>query len=451
MNSAPLRVCIDVSAAVHHRAGLGRYAHELVKGLVDIGRGAVTAPLGEETAPWREGAAPLGEITAPLGEETAPWGKDAAPLGEETAPWREGAAPLGEETSPWGKGTAPKGEETSPLQITTFYHQRGEAHLDPPLDRLPGRTTRLSVRPWRLSTALAYFMNFGMDRLFGQVDLFHATEHLLPRLRQIRSVFTLHDLIFQFDPDSHKPLNIAFLKTMMPRFLKAAGAIIAVSECTRRDAITFYGVPSSKIYVIYEGVDPRFAPVADPAELARVRAAYRLPDQFMLHLGTVEPRKNLPLMFEVAARTRTPIVIAGRLGWLTGPILAKVKELGVEDHVTFTGYVADDDLPAVISAASLLAMPSKYEGFGLPVLEAMACGTPVVASNTSSLPEVGGEAALYAAPDDVRSWIEIIEQVTEDAPLRAALREKGLRQAAKFRWETMARETLEVYRDVQGL
>src|SRR5512145_1530401 len=211
MLPASLKVCIDVSAAVHQRAGLGRYAQELVKGLVDIGRGAVAAPVGEET---------------------------------------------------------------SPLQLTAFYHQRGAAQLDPPLDRLPRITTRLSVRPWRLTTALAYFTGFGMDRMFSNIDLFHATEHLLPRLKKTRTVFTLHDLIFQFDPDSHKPLNIGFLKTMMPRFLKAANAIIAVSECSKRDAVNLYGIPADKIHVIYEGVDPKFTPIHDPDRLSYVRTKY---------------------------------------------------------------------------------------------------------------------------------------------------------------------------------
>ena len=370
----PLHVCIDVSAAVHRRAGLGRYAHELIKALVE-------------------------------------------PC--------EGCEPL--------------------ARLSIFYHQRGEAQLDPPIDRLPRLTTRLSVRPWRLTTALAYFTGFGMDRLFGSADVFHATEHLLPHLRHIRSVFTLHDLIFQFDPDSHKSLNIAFLKTMMPRFLKAADAIIAVSECSMRDAVRLYDVPADKIRVIYEGVDPKFAPVTDPARLAAVRTNYQLPNHFVLHLGTIEPRKNLPLLFEAIKALNQPLVVAGKLGWLTGPILAKVKELGVADHVTFTGFIDDNDLPALISAATVLAMPSKYEGFGLPVLEAMACGTPVVASNTSSLPEVGGDAALYAWPDDVRSWIERLRLAIDDEELRASLRERGLRQAAKFRWEDTARQTVEVY------
>ena len=140
--------------------------------------------------------------------------------------------------------------------------------------------------------------------------------------------------------------------------------------------------------------------------------------------------------------------IVGKAGWLTEPIFARLKELGVEDRVRFTGYIPDDDLPGLISAASALVMPSKYEGFGLPVLEAMACGTPVIASNASSLPEVGGDAVLYAPPDDVRTWVEAIHRVLEDEALRVSLREKGLRQAAKFRWDIAARQTAEVYSEV---
>jgi glycosyltransferase involved in cell wall biosynthesis len=238
----------------------------------------------------------------------------------------------------------------------------------------------------------------------------------------------------------------------MPRFLRAADAIIAVSECSKRDAVRLYGIPPDKIRVIYEGVDPHFAPVTNTAKLSAVRAKYNLPEHFIVHVGTIEPRKNLPLLFEVIAQARAHsdqhLVIAGKLGWLTEPILAKVTELGLENRVTFTGFVADEDLPALISAATLLAMPSKYEGFGLPVLEAMACGTPVIASNASSLPEVGGEAALYARPNDPASWAQLIDRVWTDAELRASLREKGFKQAAKFKWATMARETAEVYRAV---
>ena len=370
-----MRVCLDVSAAVHRRAGLGRYAHELIAALVDQGA----------------------------------------------------------------------------HEYTAFYHQRGAAHLVPPIDHLPHLTTALNVRPWRLRTALAHFAGLGMDTLFPNIDIFHATEHLLPRLKRVRSVFTLHDLIFQFDPGSHKPLNIAYLRTMMPRFLRAANAIITVSECSKRDAVRIYDMPPDKIRVIYEGVDPRFQPIAHRESLFAVRQKYGLPDRFILHLGTIEPRKNLPLLFEALSSSNSvqcSLFIVGKAGWLTEPIFARLKELGVEDRVRFTGYIPDDDLPGLISAASALVMPSKYEGFGLPVLEAMACGTPVIASNASSLPEVGGDAVLYAPPDDVRTWVEAIHRVLEDEALRVSLREKGLRQAAKFRWDIAARQTAEVYSEV---
>jgi glycosyltransferase involved in cell wall biosynthesis len=271
---------------------------------------------------------------------------------------------------------------------------------------------------------------------------------LLPRLRRVRSVFTLHDLIFQFDPGSHKPLNIAYLRTMMPRFLRRANAIITVSECSKRDAVRIYHVPPDKIRVIYEGVDPRFGPISNLQSLADLRRKYNLPDRFILHVGTIEPRKNLPLLFEALTapdlRDAT-LVVAGQTGWLTESIFAQLDALGVRDRVVFTGYVPDADLPTLLSAAAALVMPSKYEGFGLPVLEAMACGTPVIASNAASLPEVGGDAALYAPPDDPRAWVESIRRVLTDEMLRASLREKGLRQAARFRWDVAARETAEVY------
>jgi glycosyltransferase involved in cell wall biosynthesis len=374
-----MKICIDVSAAAHRRAGLGRYALELTRALVEQGEHDYLA----------------------------------------------------------------------------FYHQRGQAHLDPPIDSLPQLTTRLSVKPWRLAAMLAHWFGVPQDALFPGVDLFHATEHLLPRLRRIRSVFTLHDLIFRFDPGSHLPLNRIYLSTMMPRFLHAADAVIAVSECSQRDAVRLYGTPAEKIHVIPEGVDARFKPVSQQ-QVDRVRARYHLPEQFILSVGTIEPRKNLPILFEVLASRREqgfapwPLVIAGKPGWLYEPILACVTELGLQDLVRLTGFFPDDDLPALYNAAALLAMPSRYEGFGLPVLEAMACGTPVVCSNTSSLPEVAGEAALLASPDDARVWADAIACVMSDEALRSQLRQRGYTQAARFSWEQAARRTADLYRHVAG-
>ena len=372
-----MRICLDVSAAVHRRAGLGRYALELTRALVAQGE----------------------------------------------------------------------------HDYVVFYHQRGHAHLDPPMDALPQLTTRLSVKPWRFAAMLAHFFRAPQDALFPGVEVFHATEHLLPRLRRIRSVFTLHDLIFRFDPGSHLPLNRIYLNTMMPRFLRAAEAVIAVSECSQRDAVRLYGTPADKIHVIPEGVDARFKLVSQQ-QVDRVRAKYHLPGQFILSVGTIEPRKNLSILFEVLAFRREqglitwPLVVAGKPGWLYEPILARVTELGLQDLVQLTGFFPDDDLPALYNAATLLAMPSRYEGFGLPVLEAMACGTPVVCSNTSSLPEVAGEAALLASPDDARAWAEAIAGVMSDEALRSRLRRRGFNQATRFSWEQAARRTADLYRHI---
>jgi glycosyltransferase involved in cell wall biosynthesis len=302
---------------------------------------------------------------------------------------------------------------------------------------------------------LAHLFGVPQDALFPGVDLFHATEHLLPRLRRIRSVFTLHDLIFRFDPGSHLPLNRIYLNTMMPRFLHAAEAVITVSECSKRDAVRFYGTPAEKIRVIPEGVEARFRPIADP-QRDQVRHKHHLPDRFVLCVGTLEPRKNLPILFEAMASRRErglepwPLVIAGKAGWLYEPILRRIAELNLQNWIHLTGFFPDDDLPALYNAATLLAMPSRYEGFGLPVLEAMACGTPVVCSNTSSLPEVAGEAALLVPPDDVRAWMHAIARVWNDGPLRAQMRARGFAQAAHFTWERAARLTSDLYVHIAG-
>jgi glycosyltransferase involved in cell wall biosynthesis len=373
-----MRICLDLSPAVHQHAGLGRYAQELLLAL------AVTDGQNE---------------------------------------------------------------------YVVFYNNPAAARVDPTLERFPKITTPLSYKPWRLSAMLAHFTRIPQDPLFPGVDLFHATDHLLPYFRRIKSVFTLHDLIFLFHPETHKPLNRWFLTLMMPRFLRAADAVIAVSECTKRDAIRFYRIPEEKISVIYEGVNPRFRP-ADPETIAAVRARYNLPEHFILYVGTIEPRKNLTALLEafhhLLATHDLRLVIVGKKGWLYEGFFRRLRELGLGDRVIFTGYVPDEDLPAIYSAADLFVFPSLYEGFGLPVLEAMACGTPVICSNTSSLPEVAGDAAFLVDPTDVCSLAGAMEQALTDEHLRSELMAKGLERARWFTWEKAAAKTLEVYRGVLG-
>ncbi len=335
-----------------------------------------------------------------------------------------------------------------------FHNQLAfNERVDAPLDPLPRTVIPLTAKPWRMSVLLADFLRVPMDRWIPGIDVFHGTDHLLPPLRRARTVFTLHDLIFKFFPEYHLPLNRAFLGLMLPRFLRRADAIIAVSECTKRDAIRLYHLPPEKITVIYEGVDPALRPVEDKNLIEQARARYAHDQPFVLYLGTIEPRKNLIALIDAVRALRARglphrLLIAGRKGWLYQATFDHVTRTGMSEAVVFLDYVPDAELPALFAACDAFVFPSLYEGFGLPPLEAMACGAPVVCSNTSSLPEVVGEAAVLFDPRDVGEIAGAIERVVSDVALRDELRAKGIAQAAKFSWERAARETLAVYERV---
>lgn len=343
----------------------------------------------------------------------------------------------------------------SDVEVTPFYTDRLGRKPAPPLDALPASALRWSNKPWRLSAFLSACGRVPMDSLVGQGDIFHATDHVLPHLARARSVFTLHDLSFITRPETHLGSNRWFLRLAVPMFLRRSNAVICVSEHTRADAIRHYRLDESKIHVIPEGVNSRFQPMEDPSVRLAVRAKYGLPEEFILFVGTIEPRKNLVALLgayrELRAEGRPEkLVVVGRKGWLHGPTFSRLRELGLEGEVLFLGYVADDDLPAIYSAASVFVFPSLYEGFGLPPLEAMACGTPVVCSNASSLPEVCGDAAILVPPTDVLAMTAALRRVLDDPELRLQLRSRGLRQAARFSWEEVAARTISVYREVIG-
>ncbi|MBI4789825.1 MAG: glycosyltransferase family 4 protein [Chloroflexi bacterium] len=336
-------------------------------------------------------------------------------------------------------------------EYVAFAHGRFTADaLSPELRALPRANVPLDARPWRMGVWLAHALGVSLDRALPRVDVFHATEHLLPPLKKAKTVFTLHDLIFRLFPEYHLPLNHWFLTNTMPHFLRRAGAIIAVSECTKRDAITNYQLPPDKITVIYEGVNPALKPITDPGCIAEARARYAKNLRFVLFLGTIEPRKNIPALLDALQVLRGRglphrLLIAGRKGWLYHGVFEHVRRTGMETEVDFLDHVPDEDLPALFAACDAFVFPSLYEGFGLPPLEAMACGAPVICSNTSSLPEVVGDAALLVNPRDVGEIAGAIERVVRDTALKNELRVKGLAQAAKFSWERAARETLSVY------
>lgn len=334
-----------------------------------------------------------------------------------------------------------------------FNSSRGDLNPASPLDRLPTQRVPLDAKPWRMSVLLMQIFNAGMDRWLPRCNIFHATDHLLPRLKSAQTVFTLHDVIFKFFPEYHLPLNRWFLTNAMPYFLRRADAIIAVSECTKRDAIRFYDIAPEKITVIYEGVNPSLRRVDDPNRLAEIRACYAKNQPYLLFVSTIEPRKNISALVDALKILRARglaqrLLIVGRKGWLYQPTFDHVSQTGMSDVVDFLDFIPDTDLSALLSACDAFVFPSLYEGFGLPPLEAMACGAPVICSNTSSLPEVVGDAALLVNPRDVGEIANAIERVITDSALRDELRAKGITQAAKFSWERAARETLAVYQRV---
>jgi glycosyltransferase involved in cell wall biosynthesis len=287
------------------------------------------------------------------------------------------------------------------------------------------------------------------NRLIPRAELFHATEHLLPPFRDVPTVLTVHDMIFKLFPEHQKRLNYWYLNATMPLYCRRADAIISVSECSKRDLVAHYGVDPGKVTVIYEAAAPEFRP-ASPTEVEEIRRRYSLPGQFLIHVGTLEPRKNLTRLVEALQLLRNqglivPLWVVGGKGWLYDEFFQRLEGLDVRDAVHLTGYVPAADLPLLYSAATVAAVPSVYEGFGLPVLEAMACGTPVVASDTSSLPEMGGDAARYFDPYDVEAMAEALRLVWTETDLRAEMRRRGLVQASQFSWVRAAEETIRVY------
>lgn len=333
---------------------------------------------------------------------------------------------------------------------TLFYNRTARAQTYPEWQGIPQRSIRLGYKPWRMAVWLGQAAHLSFKRLTPDVTLFHATEHLLLPLRGIPTVLTVHDLIYRLFPQHHKRLNYWYLNAAMPLFVRRADAIIVVSQATKNDLMRYYGTPDHKVTVVHEAAAPHFRVVPD-AEVARVRAKYHLPDRFLLAVGTIEPRKNLSRLAESLAALRREdshlhLVVVGARGWLYDDFFNRVKELDLQDVVHLPGYVPDEDLPAVFRAAAVYVMASLYEGAGLPVLEAMACGAPVVSSRESSMPELGADVPRYFNPHDVNNMTEVIGMVLANPRMRAEMATAGPERAARFSWERAAHETLSVYR-----
>ncbi len=286
------------------------------------------------------------------------------------------------------------------------------------------------------------------------IDVFHSTYYPIPPMVDTKTVLTVHDVRLMRFPETYSRARYWFLKLAVPYSVKRADKIIADSDFTKEELVKLLGVPREKIAVVHPGANPRFKPIRDQTSLKRVKAKLSLPDRFVLFVGHLEPRKNLARLVEafsiLKSKTKLPhkLVILGRESWGYEPVFEAAERHNECSDIVFTGYVDEDDLPLVYNLADALAFPSLYEGFGLPLLEAMACGVPVVTSKVSSLPEVAGKAAILVDPYNVEEIADGLAAVLEDEALRQALINKGLDRAKKFRWEEAAAQIIHAYEEV---
>ena len=320
---------------------------------------------------------------------------------------------------------------------------------------LPLHTTPLSernmVRLWhRLDSPLPPVEWF----TGGPLDLFHATDFVLPPSHARRKLLTIHDLAFRFFPDAAMPSLHHYLNVVVPRSVRRADHIIADSHHTAHDLQSEWNVAPERVSVVQGGVDhDRFRPVRDPDRIAAARSRHGVGDgPFILAVSRLEPRKNFVRLIQAfhAARQTAHLphrlIIGGSKGWLYDAIFAEVQKLGLTESVHFPGFIAEDDLPVLYSAADLVAYPSLYEGFGLPIIEALACGTPVLTGDNSCLPEAGGPGAYYVNSSDVDAIAEGLVRLTTDSSLRASLAAAGLTHAAQFTWARRADQLATAYR-----
>ncbi|MEA3338108.1 MAG: glycosyltransferase family 1 protein [Chloroflexota bacterium] len=284
-------------------------------------------------------------------------------------------------------------------------------------------------------------------------DVLFVPSHVLPLIHPRPSVVTVHDLGYHYFPEAHRARDRWYLDLGTRFNARSADRVIADSRATRADLLGLFDLDAEKVPVVYLGRDQNLKPETNSERLQDVKGRLGLRDPYVLTVGTLQPRKNLARLVDAFSRVQARVdaaqlVLAGRVGWLSDPIFEQVKRFGLEDHVLFPGYVEDSDLAALLSGAAAFAFPSLYEGFGFPVLEAQACGTPVLASNTSSLPEVAGDGALFVDPLDVEAIADGLYRLLSDQALRNRLRAEGFANIQRFSWQRCARETLAVLEKV---
>ena len=319
--------------------------------------------------------------------------------------------------------------------------------------RLPNVTPRPLPISERLLTILWQRLRLPVpvERIVGAVDLVHGTDFVLPPTHA-RTLLSIHDFAYLIHPETASRELRRYLQTVVPRNVRRADHIHVNSHATQQDMEHFLAVPRSKSTIIYSGSGNDFYP-RSAAEIQATRQRLQLPERYLLNVGTVQPRKNIERLIDAYAAlgslaASTPLVIAGKRGWLAEPIYAAVERHQLQERILFLDFVADEDLPGLYAGALALVYPSLYEGFGVPICEAQACGTLVITSNVSSMPEIAGTAALLVDPLSVDSITQALQRVLRDEALQMWAREAGPRQAAHFVWQNTGLDMLKLYEQV---
>ena len=289
------------------------------------------------------------------------------------------------------------------------------------------------------------------------IEVVHSLHYAFPYVTfGTRRVVTIHDMTFFSMPEVHERIKVLYFRFFIRAAVRSAEAIIFISKSAQEDCIARLGQPSGLYRVIPHGKDESLNPRLDAPKIAPIRQKYGLPDRFVLYIGTLEPRKNLDrllIAFSQIAATDASIglVIAGKMGWMMGSLSGIVERLGLNKRVVFTGFILEEEKPALLSNCAVFVYPSLYEGFGLPVLEALACGAPTVTSNVSSLPEVAGDAAILIEPLDTAALASAMGALLCDRALQETLRSRGVERAKLFTWSKTADSTTDLYQSLQSL
>lgn len=341
--------------------------------------------------------------------------------------------------------------EAQPDWEYMLYSNRPLNGLEAPLDRLPQVGSPFTPSRWLwMQTILPWTIRQSCPHIC------HFPNSLAPLWQPRPFVLTIHDASLYLYRGYHPWSRHLAIRMLLPLAAKRASAIVTVSEHARQDLIKIMGLPPEKLHVVHEAAPDYFRPETNREKLEIIRKKYKLPDRFLLYVGTIEPRKNLKRLLRALRRVHDsgdliPLVMVGPRGWMMNDFEALVKDLTLQNKVSYLGYVPTDDLPVLYSLATIFVFPSLYEGFGLPPLEAMACGTPVLSSNRSSMVEICGDAAMLIDPESENEIAEGIRFLLANETERLAFREQGIVRSRQFSWNIAAGQTIEVYKKVLQL